>query len=217
MVDLSLKSNLQEVLDRIAESAASVGKSPDDIDLVAISKTQSSETIKDLYDLGVKNFGENKAQELAEKQAQLDCDISWHFVGKIQSNKLKKVAQCVDLIQSVDSTKQIDILSSLDGSPDILIQLSADGDPARGGVLTENFGQLYEYALKSSINVKGIMHVPPLEMDPQKCFDLAKSVAEQWNLETISMGMTGDYELAIRHGATMIRLGNAIFGTRVYK
>lgn len=215
MAELSeYTTRINELKERVELAAMSADKSLEDITIIAASKTQESEEISKVFEAGITSFGENKAQELIAKADELFLDIDWHFIGQIQTNKLKKIATRVSLIHSIDSVHQIDILAQSETKPIVLIQLSGDGNPERGGVTFDRIEPLLNHAREKDITVSGIMHVPPPDVDPRSFFDQARMVAEKLELSTVSMGMSGDYELAIEHGSTMIRVGTTIFGPR---
>lgn len=203
--------------DVIDVAAMSSDRTPDAVTIIGASKMQELSSIYEAADAGISIFGENKAQELIAKFDDDTRELQWHFIGQIQSNKLKKIASRVTLIHSIDSAKHIDVLAQCSHKPEILIQLSSDGDPRRGGVTYDNVEPLIDHARASGLTVQGIMHVPPPDIDPRIHFDLAKKCLDQHSLSILSMGMSGDFALAIEYGSTMVRLGSTIFGPRLYQ
>jgi len=201
------------------------------VTLVAVSKTKSVEEIKELYDLGQKDFGENYVQELTEKQSQLPKDIRWHFIGHLQSNKVKQIASFIYLIQSVDSVKLLQEINKQATKSartiDCLLQVHIAQEETKFG-LDEN--ELYELLNDSifqyqNIRIAGLMGMASLTDDMEKVrtefkylrsiFDKhAKLQTSNFKLQTLSMGMSSDYFVAIEEGSTMVRVGSLIFGAR---
>jgi len=201
------------------------------VTLVAVSKTKSVEEIKELYDLGQKDFGENYVQELTEKQSQLPKDIRWHFIGHLQSNKVKQIASFIHLIQSVDSVKLLQEINKQATKSartiDCLLQVHIAQEETKFG-LDEN--ELYELLNDSifqyqNIRIAGLMGMASLTDDMEKVrtefkylrsiFDKhAKLQTSNFKLQTLSMGMSSDYFVAIEEGSTMVRVGSLIFGAR---
>lgn len=210
-----------QYLDRIAETESRIARACekaqrdiDEITLVAVSKTKSSQEVDAIFSAGLKHFGENKAQELIEKSQACNQEIIWHFIGNIQTNKLKKIAQYASVIHSVDSRKQLEIISNVEKSSEIFLQLSCDGNPSRGGVVVEEIKELYKYSQELNVDVTGIMVVPPIQEDPKQHFINAQHLSEELGLTKLSMGMSHDFETAIECGSTIIRVGSALFGAR---
>ena len=192
--------------------------------LIAVSKGQDLKKIKKLYDLGQRDFGENFLQELKEKKAVLPSDIRWHFLGNIQSNKIKDIVLHSDLIHSIGRFKILDKISKLRSKKNIqiLLQLKLGEEETKSG-----FGEAEIYEIVASneltnITIKGLMVIAEGGAEEEKLklqFSQAKNVFEKIksmnkNIEFLSMGMSNDYELAISHGSNMIRIGTSIFGAR---
>lgn len=213
------QSNIQENLDKIRAEL------PENVLLVAVSKTRTVEEIRWAAACGCRDFGENKAQELYEKYAELP-DLRWHFIGRLQKNKVKSIVGKVCLIHSVDSlplaleiNKRAEVLGIVQ---DILIQVNAAGEPQKGGVSLENTKLLFsEISEKcSSVRIRGLMQVAPEAENPEDVriyFQQVYQLQKDLGLEILSMGMSGDYKVAIEEGANCVRIGSAIFGQRVYK
>jgi len=207
-----IKDNLREIRINIKSACEKVGRNPKEIKLVAVIKNQSNESIKALYDLGIRNFGENRLQQLEAHQDFLNVeDVEWNFIGQIQKNKLAKIISRSQVIQSIDDVRFIETISKTDKPPKMYIQLAGSDDESRGGVSFTNAHALVSKAASLSVPFAGVMIVPPLNLDPIAFFDHAKKFAAENDLKEISMGMTNDYQLAIEHGATTIRIGSAIF------
>lgn len=219
MNDLSLiQNNYKKLLSSL----------PDNVQLVVVSKTHPVESIQHIYDLGQKVFGENRVQELLEKQALLPQDIQWHLIGHLQTNKVKYIAPFIDLIQSVDSPK---ILKEINRQAKIaerkikvLLQVKIAAEDTKYGLSFEEARGLFNQYLQGDfpyVKVTGLMGMATFTDDHiqiTKEFSMLKKLFEEFNgkteLETLSMGMSGDFPVAIAAGATSIRVGSAIFGTR---
>ncbi len=228
-----IKENYDFIMNNVKTSAQSVGKDISDITVIGVTKTVSTENIQKLYDQGLKVFGENKVQELLPKIEQLPKDISWHFIGTLQSNKVKQIVGKVDLIQSVDSIKLIDEIDKcakkLDIIQNILIEVNIGDEDTKSGVNISDLSTILEYSCgKPNIFIKGLMCIPPKSSSyPQnqenfrkmrKLFvDNSALNVHNIHMAILSMGMSSDYEDAIKEGANMVRIGQAFFGERIYK
>ena len=200
------------------------GSIPKDVLLVAVSKTRTVEEIKEAVLAGCRDFGENKAQELCKKYEELP-DVNWHFIGRLQKNKVRMVVGKACLIHSVDS---MDLALEIDKRAknlgivqDVLIQVNAAGEVQKGGVSVEDAKLLYKDITNTCHNIciKGFMQVAPETDDPESIRCYFKQVADlfrEYKGEILSMGMSGDYKVAIEEGADCIRIGSAIFGERDY-
>lgn len=207
-----IKDNLREIRLNIKAACEKVGRNPKEIKLVAVIKNQSNESIKTLYDLGIRSFGENRLQQLEAHQEFLNVDdVEWNFIGQIQKNKLSKIISRSQVIQSIDDERFLETISKTDKPPKLYIQLAGSDDESRGGVSFANATALVHHSVSLAVPFAGVMIVPPLDLDPIAFFDHAKKFADENGLSEISMGMTNDYQLAIEHGATTIRIGSAIF------
>jgi hypothetical protein len=219
-------ANLEVVRQRIRAAAAAAGRSPDDVTLVVITKTYPSDDIRLLASLGVTEVGENRLSELLEKgPIAQTLGLRVHAVGRIQSNKAKRFARAADVIHSVD---RVDLVAPLDRGRTqsglaplpVLIQVSLDGDPQRGGVLPAGLGALAdEIETAPGLVLSGVMAVAPLGVDPEAAFAGLATAAERVRrvrpeATWVSAGMSGDLEAAIHHGATHVRVGAAVLGSR---
>ena len=203
---------------------------PNNVQLVAVSKTHPKEMIQQVYDLGQRVFGENKVQELIEKQPQLPQDIQWHLIGHLQTNKVKYIAPFIDTIQSVDSEKiLIEINKQAEKSNrkiKVLLQVKIAEEETKYGLEIHEVKELYVDYLNGkfpNVIVSGLMGMATFTEDKKqvrKEFTFLKHLFDQLslqqNLETLSMGMSDDYSLAIECGANSVRIGSAIFGHRNY-
>lgn len=201
------------------------------ITLIAVSKTKSIEEIKEAYNAGIRDFGENKVQELVNKQDYLENDIRWHMIGHLQRNKVKYIAGRVHLIQSLDSVRLLEEIEKVYSSEKLiantLIEVNIGREESKSGILTEELEELLEACEKcKSVKVKGLMTVIP-KGNEEICRQYFKDTKQIWdsiklrqfkniNMEYLSMGMSGDYLIAIQEGANMIRVGQGIFGARNY-
>ena len=218
--DAEISANLQAITARIVSAAESAGRSPAEITLIAVTKTFPVTDVKILYELGVRDFGENRDQEGSVKFSELPGDCNWHFQGQIQSNKLKSIAAWADVIHSIDDISHAKKLSSLVASKEIFVQVSLDNLPGRGGVNPEQLHDfLGEVTALANLNVRGLMAVAPLDEPPLEAFKRLKTLSETVikthpNTWEISAGMSNDFEAAISQGATHIRIGSQILGVR---
>ena len=192
--------------------------------LIAVSKGQNFQKIKKLYDLGQRDFGENFLQELKEKKAVLPSDIRWHFLGNIQSNKIKDIVLCSDLIHSIGRFKILDKISKPGSKKNIqiLLQLKLGEEKTKSGFCEAEIYEIVASNKSTNITIKGLMVIAEGGVEEEKLklqFSQAKNVFEKIksmnkDIEFLSMGMSNDYELAISHGSNMIRIGTSIFGAR---
>ncbi|MDA0259254.1 MAG: YggS family pyridoxal phosphate-dependent enzyme [Actinobacteria bacterium] len=218
-----LTENLDSIRTRIAVAAQGSGRSASDITLIVVTKTFPASDVKILYELGVRDFGENRDQEASLKSTQLPDDCRWHFQGQIQSNKLKSIANWADVLHSIDDlahARKLDSLVSSDSKKDIFVQVSLDNLPNRGGVLPKLIPEfLDEVSALPHLNLCGLMAVAPLGEDPEVAFQRLKELSGQVvqahpKAREISAGMSNDFEAAISQGATHIRIGSQILGVR---
>jgi pyridoxal phosphate enzyme (YggS family) len=200
-----------------------------DATLVAVSKTKTVEAIREVYNTGHKIFGENYVQEIVEKHAQLPNDIQWHFIGHLQTNKVKSIASFVSLIQSVDSLKLLKEINK-EGIKNnrvihCLLQVHIAKEETKFGLSFEEAGELlqsHELAVLKNISIKGLMGMATLTTDQQQIRNEFRSLkklrdrirTQNFELKTLSFGMSGDYKIALEEGSNMIRIGSAIFGER---
>jgi PLP dependent protein len=229
----SLKSNIEVVLSRITAASARSHRAPSDITLIAVTKTVGSEQVREAYEAGIRHFGENRAQELALKRSQLDLDCAWHFIGHLQSNKAKDALTHASLIHSVDSfplAVEIDKRAALMGiTASILAQINISYEETKSGVSPEEAIAFVE-ALSGlqHVAVQGLMTIARPAGNPEDVrqdfrrmkgiFDvLAIRDLPNIQMKYLSMGMSGDFEVAIEEGSNMVRVGTAIFGQRQYK
>ena len=215
-----LGDNLEAIKSRIRVASENSGRSADEVTLIVVTKTFPADDVKILYELGVRNFGENRDQEASVKSRELADDCIWHFQGQIQSNKLKSIAAWADVLHSIDDISHANKLNSLVSSKDIFIQVSLDNQPNRGGVLPDLVPEfLAQLSAFSNLNIRGLMAVAPLGQEPVIAFERLKTLSDQVvkidpRANGISAGMSNDFEAAISQGATHIRIGSQILGVR---
>jgi len=217
-----LKQRLEDVESRIAAAAARAKRKRSDIQLVAVTKKFPAAVIREAYQLGLRDFGENYVQEFEGKRVELpDCTgARYHFIGHLQSNKAKKAAEIFDVIHTVDSSKLARRLDADAGpaSLDVLIEVKLSSEPAKAGASPEDIPALVE-AIRACPHLRllGLMTMPPWSDDAEPSrpyFARLRDLAAQNGLQQLSMGMSHDLEVAIEEGATIVRVGTALFGPR---
>lgn len=227
-----LTENLKEVERRIQAACDRAGRSREEVTLIAVSKTKPVEMLKAVYDAGSRNFGENKVQEMCDKMEVLPSDIRWHMIGHLQTNKVKYIVGRTALIHSVDSLHLAEEIERQAAKKDvtvpILIEVNIAQEESKFGIRTDEAAALVRATAQlPHIRVRGLMTIAPYVDDPednrayfrgirQLSVDIAGENIDNVSMECLSMGMTGDYEVAVEEGATMIRVGTGIFGERDY-
>ena len=230
---MSIAERLREVREEIRAAAVAAGRNPDEVRLVAVSKTRPAADVIAAYQAGQIVFGENYVQELAAKVPQVSGPLEWHFIGHLQSNKVRQIAGMVSMIHSLDRLSLAEEISRQWGRIgkccDVLVQVNISGESTKSGTTEEEALQLVRgIALLPNIRIRGLMTMPPFFDDPEAArpyFAGLKSLSELIDadgipgveMKELSMGMSGDFEAAIREGATLVRVGTAIFGERQYK
>ncbi len=226
MASISISDNFASLRERIAHVAVRAGRHAEEITLIGISKTFSAEQVRAAYQAGVRHFGENRVQEWEAKQPLLaDLDATWHLVGHLQSNKAARAAR---LFHSVDSIDDLELAQKLDRSADgsisVLIEVRLSPEETKTGVEVAGLSPLAGAILAlPHLNLRGLMCIPPLHEDPNRARpyfrrlrELRDSLSAQIArpLPELSMGMSHDFEIAIEEGATQVRIGTALFGSR---
>jgi pyridoxal phosphate enzyme (YggS family) len=227
---MSFVENLARVRERIARAAERSGRSASDITVVAVTKTFGPETVEEAVRGGIADVGENRVQEFLEKADRVSLDCRWHLVGHLQTNKVNKAIGRFTMIQSVDSIKLAERLSRVGGergiTTDILIEINTSGEPSKYGFEPEETVAAYGGIVRlPALSVRGLMTVGPWVEDEAvvaSAFGTLRNLKEEIErsdshdllLEHLSMGMSDDFELAIREGSTMVRLGRVLFGDR---
>ena len=225
-----IEKNLSILKERIEKCCKTAGRNPDEIKLIAVSKYFGLDSILEAKKLGVKDFGENRAQELTLKFEKLGDSVTWHFIGTLQKNKVKYAVKAAEFIHSVESIELAEEINNraekLDKVQKILIEVKTSGEESKSGV--ENEAEIIELVKRcnelKNVQLIGLMTMAPLTDDEKiirKSFRDLRNLKDRINtkgfkLTELSMGMTSDFEIAIEEGATMLRIGSAIFGERDY-
>ena len=211
----AIAARVAEVRDRIAAAARAAGREPRAVRLLAATKTQPVEAVRAVVRAGVVDVGENRAQELVAKAPALaDTDAVWHFIGRLQRNKVRQLAPWVGCWQSVDRAELVDALGTRVAGARILLEVNVAGEAQKGGCTPAEAPALVDRARAAGLEPVGLMTVAPATGDPRPTFAALRDLAGRLGLAELSMGMTGDYEAAIAEGATVVRLGSALFGPR---
>lgn len=224
--------NLQEIEKNIMKACENSGRKREEITLIAVSKTKPVSMLEEVYNTGIRDFGENKVQELCDKYDCLPKDIKWHMIGHLQTNKVKYLMDKSYLIHSVDSLRLANEIekqaSKCDKTVEILIEVNIAEEESKFGLFKDEVISLVrEIATLPHLRIKGLMTIAPYVEDPEEnrqyfrqikqlSVDINNQNIDNVNMNILSMGMSGDYMVAIEEGATMIRVGTSIFGERVY-
>ncbi len=227
-----LKDNLQIVEENIKKACDKAGRDRSEVTLIAVSKTKPVSDLEEVYDCGIRVFGENKVQEMTSKQEVMPKDINWHMIGHLQRNKVKYLADYVTLIHSVDSLRlaeEIDKCAKAAGRViDILVEVNVAQEETKFGIkVEETIDLIKEISKLENVHVCGLMTIAPYVVDSEEnrpifhkikdlSVDIIKQNIDNIDMNILSMGMTGDYQVAIEEGATMVRVGTGIFGERNY-
>lgn len=203
------------VRERIAAAARRAGRDPEGISLVVVTKEVGVDAIRSAIAAGATELGENRAQDLAAKaEALAGAGATWHFIGRLQRNKVRSIAEHVALWHSVDRIELGDELARRSPAARVLVQVNVAREPQKGGCEPEALAGLVDLLAERGLRVEGLMTVPPASGDPRPSFAMLRELAGPLGLRTLSMGMTGDFEQAVEEGATIVRVGSAIFGPR---
>lgn len=232
LTNSEISTNLDEVQKRIWDAAAKAGRNPEDITLIAVSKTKPLEMLQSAYEHGQRIFGENKVQEICEKHPNMPDDTVFHMIGHLQTNKVKQLGTKAALIHSVDSlhlAEEIDKNATKNGYvQNILIEVNVACEDTKFGVTVDECEVLVrEISKLKSVKIKGLMTIAPFVENPEEnreffaklrqlSVDLKNKNIDNIDMDILSMGMTNDYEVAVEEGATLVRVGTGIFGTRIY-
>jgi pyridoxal phosphate enzyme (YggS family) len=219
---MNIEQNIQKLQQRIARACEKAGRSPAEVTLVAVSKTVEADVIEAAFNAGLRHFGENRVQEAVPKIEQLrkfKPDIVWHMVGHLQTNKAKTATSIFDIIHSVDSLRLAEVLNNC--SPKklrVLIQVNVAGEATKSGfALTEVDEAVRQISRLQNLEIEGLMTIAPLVENAEEVrpvFRQLRQLRDAVGLKHLSMGMTDDFEVAIEEGATLVRIGRAIFGER---
>jgi len=217
---IGVADHCHRVFDNINQAAARAGRNPNDITLIAVTKTVPADAIREAVACGIKHIGENRLQEaLSKREALQDLDVTWHFIGHLQTNKAKKVVESFDWVQCVDRPELAAKLNqAATRTLPVLIEIKLHEEPNKSGMdelhLPEFVSEFNRYPL---LQLRGLMAIPPFFDNPDEVrpyFRKLRQLAERFKLTELSMGMSHDFEVAIEEGATMVRLGTALFGER---
>jgi hypothetical protein len=227
---MSIAERLQEIGEEIRTAAVRAGRKPDGVRLVAVSKTRPAADVTAAFQAGQVIFGENYVQEFVGKAQEVSEPVEWHFIGHLQSNKVRQIAGLVSMIHSLDRLSLAEEISRQWGRIgkvcDVLVQVNISGEATKSGTTAENaLGMVRDIARLPNIRIKGLMTMPPFFDDPEAarpCFAELKRLSELIagegiagvEMKELSMGMSGDFDAAIVEGATLVRIGTAIFGER---
>ncbi|MGL6199441.1 MAG: YggS family pyridoxal phosphate-dependent enzyme [Lachnospiraceae bacterium] len=227
-----IESSLAEVKLKIKTACQKVGRSPEEVTLVAVSKTKPIALLEEAYQLGVRDFGENKVQELVDKYEVMPKDIRWHMIGHLQRNKVKYIVDKTALIHSVDSLRLMETIEQEAAKKhcfvNVLIQVNVAEENSKFGIKAEELSEFLDGVVRfNHVKVKGLMTIAPYvkhQEENRKHFarleklsvDIMHKNIDNGNVSILSMGMSGDYMVAIEEGANMVRVGTGIFGERDY-
>ena len=226
-----IEHNLNIIKNNVKSACELSGRNPEDVLILAVTKKRSVEEINRAIELGITDIGENRVQELLEKYDNVSKNVRWHIIGHLQTNKVKYIADKVCMIHSVDSVKLAEEIDrrckKLGRVMDILIEINSGEENKDGIVPADSFGIIKEISNLTNVKIKGLMTMAPLGADEKKLTEVfsalyklsvdikAKNI-DNVSMDILSMGMTGDYMVAIEEGATMVRVGTGIFGERNY-
>lgn len=227
-----INENIMQVQNNIRKACQKAGRDPEEVTLIAVSKTKPVPMLTEAYQAGSRDFGENKVQEIMDKYPMLPEDVRWHMIGHLQRNKVKYIVDKVSLIHSVDSLRLAEEISRQAGKKqaelDILVEVNIAQEESKFGVSLAEASQLVEEIAKlPNIHVKGLMAIAPFVEQPEEnrkyfrqikelSVDIKKKNIDNVSMSVLSMGMTNDYMVAVEEGATMVRVGTGIFGERNY-
>ena len=219
---MSIADNLRSVRERIARAAERAGRPSGDVTLVAVTKDVDATSVREAFQAGLNQFGENRLQEAERKLAalaDLRPDSTWHMVGHLQSNKVKNSIQVFDIIQSIDSVRLGEALDArAEKSVPVLLEVNVAGEASKYGFRPDELTEAVErLGHCPNLDIRGLMTIAPMDPDPEAArpvFRKLRELARELALRELSMGMTNDFEVAVEEGATMVRIGTAIFGPR---
>lgn len=227
-----LNKALLEIKENIRSAALKAGRNPEDILILGVTKTVDIDQMQKAYDLGITNFGENRVQEFLRKSDIIHRECYWHIIGRLQTNKVKYLDKRIALIHSLDRMELAEALQArgekLNHKFKVLVQVNVAGESTKAGIEPDNLKKfLIELSKMGNIHVKGLMTIAPNTNTPEDVryvfralkklsVDMMRERVENINMEELSMGMSGDYSIAVEEGATIVRIGSAMFGERVY-
>lgn len=225
---MNIKDNYQKIMGNIQKACSRVGREPSEVQIMGVAKSQPSEKIEEAFNCGIRLIGENKTQEAEVHQTELSSlDIDWHFIGKLQKNKINRILKGFDFIQSVDGVKSLEhIHKRVSERIDVFIEINIGDEKNKSGFTVDGLKKALNYiAMLDRVRITGLMTLPPFCDDPEDVRPYFRKVRElkdeinglnlsNFDIKHLSMGMTGDYEVAVEEGATIVRIGTALFGRR---
>jgi len=225
---MKVKENFNKIMESIERACQRVDRDPSEVKILGVAKEQPVERIKEAYKCGIKLIGENKTQEAEAHQAELESlDISWHFIGKLQKNKINRILKNFDFIESVDGVKSLEhIHKRVSDGIEVFIEINIGDEKNKSGFTIDGLMKALNYISQlDRVKITGLMALPPYSDDPEEVRPYFKKVRElkdelndmnlsNFDIKHLSMGMSSDYEAAIEEGATIVRLGTALFGRR---
>ena len=225
---MKIKENYNKIMETIERACQRVDRSPSEIQILGVAKDQPAERIREAYKCGIRLIGENKTQEAEAHQAELSSlNISWHFIGKLQKNKINRILKNFDFIESVDGVKSLEhIHKRVIKEIEVFIEINIGEEKNKSGFTIDGLMKALKYiALLDRVKITGLMSVPPAMDDPEDVrpyFRKVRELKDELNekklpnfiIKHLSMGMSSDYEIAVEEGATVVRLGTALFGRR---
>jgi len=225
---MSIKDNYQKIMGNVHKACQRVGRESSEVQIMGVAKGQPSSKIKEAYECGVKMIGENKTQEADTHQLELkSLDINWHFIGKLQKNKINRILKSFDFIQSVDGVKSLEHIHKRVNEPiDVFIEINIGEEKNKSGFTIDGLKKALNYiSLLDRVKITGLMSIPPLCDDPEDVRQYFRQLCQlkeeingmglsNFDIKHLSMGMSQDYEIAVEEGATIIRIGTALFGRR---
>jgi pyridoxal phosphate enzyme (YggS family) len=231
-IDNNLKHAINNVIQNIRDAAVKSGRKPEDVLLLGVTKTVDVETMQKVYDLGVTHFGENRVQEYLKKSDIIRRECHWHIIGRLQTNKVRYLDQRITLIHSLDRIELAEAIQKrgqkINHIFPVLVQVNVSGEDTKAGIYPDDvMNFLTNVSKMGNIKVKGLMTMAPYTEDPEEvryifkkikklAVDIEREKVENISMEELSMGMSGDYKIAIEEGSTIVRVGSALFGERVY-
>ncbi len=205
---------VDEVRSRIDDAARRGGRRGSDVTLIGVTKTRGIDDIEALIAADVRDLGENRARELCEKADLVGHDVRWHMIGQCQTNKVGVLAPHVTLWHTVDRLALVEVLARRAPGAQVLVQVDLSNDPGRGGVAPTGVDEVVAAGVESGLAVAGLMAVAPLGVDPRPGFEMVARLRSTLGLAELSIGMTDDFEIAVEVGATLVRVGRALFAER---
>lgn len=226
---MRIKENYEKIMANIEKACLREKRDPSEVTLLGVAKSQPAQKIKDAYDCGLRLVGENKTQESEIHQAELNSlDIDWHFIGKLQKNKINRILRSFDFIQSVDGVKSLEhIHKRVSEEIDVFIEINIGDEKNKSGFTVDGLKKALNYiSLLNRVKITGLMSLPPYSEDPEEVRPYFRQVRElkdeinsmnlpNFDIKHLSMGMSEDYEVAVEEGATIVRIGTALFGRRL--